>query len=177
MCISAENKFYTDRVGEKWEEFVREELPQLACGYFPISGRREDTYIAGLSMGGYGAVFHALSAPGKYAACGSFSGAIEKVDLTQCIGSAEKYNILSLLKRRAEEGAKLPLFYLSCGENDFIYDNSVRLEQAMTNLDVAHRWESVEGFTHEWRFWDMQLERFIKWLPRTDYYKGKVRNV
>lgn len=177
VCISAENKFYTDRVGEKWEEFIREELPQLACGYFPISGRREDTYIAGLSMGGYGAVFHALSAPEKYAACGSFSGAIEKVDLTQCIGSAEKYDILSLLKRRAEEGAKLPLFYLSCGENDFIYDNSVRLEQAMTNLGVAHRWESVEGFTHEWRFWDMQLERFIKWLPRTDYYKGKVRNV
>ena len=130
-----------------------------------------------LSMGGYGAVFHALSAPGKYAACGSFSGAIEKVDLTQCIGSAEKYDILSLLKRRVGEGAKLPLFYLSCGENDFIYDNSVRLEQAMTNLGVAHRWESVEGFAHEWRFWDMQLERFIKWLPRTDYYKGKVRNV
>ena len=130
-----------------------------------------------ICMGGYGAVFHALSAPGKYAACGSFSGAIEKVDLTQCIGSAEKYDILSLLKRRVGEGAKLPLFYLSCGENDFIYDNSVRLEQAMTNLGVAHRWESVEGFTHEWRFWDMQLERFIKWLPRTDYYKGKVRNV
>ena len=47
----------------------------------------------------------------------------------------------------------------------------------MTHLGAAHRWESVEGFTHEWRFWDMQLERFIKWLPRTDYYKGKVRNV
>ncbi len=177
VCVSAENKFYTDRVDEKWEEFLQEELPSLICGYFPVSSRREDTYIAGLSMGGYGAVLHALKAPQRYAACGCFSGAIEKVDFSKCIRSAENYDIHTLLKTRVAEGAKLPEFYLSCGENDFIYDNSLRLEQAMSKLKIPHYWESVPSFTHEWRFWDIQLEKFIKWLPRTDGYKGKVRSV
>ena len=176
-CLSAENKFYTDREGENWEEFIRKELPELACGYFPISPRREDTYIAGLSMGGYGAVFHALSAPDKYAACGCFSGAIEKVDTSRCIRSAEEYDIYSLLAKRIKEGADLPQFYLSCGEDDFIYDNSLRLHARLTESGIHHCWDSVKGFRHEWRFWDMQLEKFIKWLPRTDEYKGSARNV
>ena len=176
-CVSAENKFYTDRQGEAWEQFLEEELPALLCGYFPISARREDTYIAGLSMGGYGAMLHALSAPGRYAACGVFSGAIEKVDLTQCIRPAEEYQISALLEKRVREGASLPAFYVCCGENDFIYDNSVHLHDIMNTLNISHTWESVPGYTHEWRFWDMELEKFIQWLPRTDDYRGNKRNV
>lgn len=177
VCVSAENKFYTDRKGEKWEQFIQDELPGLICGYFPISSRREDTFIAGLSMGGYGAVFHALSKPERYAACGCFSGAIEKVDISACEGPAEKYDICSLLNKRVKDGACLPAFYLACGREDFILDNSERLEEEMTKLGVAHYWECVDGYSHEWRFWDMELEKFIKWLPRTDSYRGKVRNV
>ncbi len=176
-CVSAENKFYTDRQGEKWEEFLLNELPELACGYFPISPRREDTYVAGLSMGGYGAALLALTAPQKYAACGCFSGAIEKVDLAQCIRPAENYEIYTLLDRRLSEGSTLPALYVACGEDDMIYDNSLRLHETLEAKGVKHYWESVKGYRHEWRFWDMQLEKFIKWLPRTDEYKGKTRNV
>ena len=71
----------------------------------------------------------------------------------------------------------LPSFYLACGREDFILDNSERLEEEMTKLGVAHYWECVDGYSHEWRFWDMELEKFIKWLPRTDSYRGKVIHV
>lgn len=177
VCVSAENKFYTDRPGEKWEEFLRSELIQLVSSYFPVSSRMEDRYIAGLSMGGYGAMLHALSQPELYRACGCFSGAIGKVDLAQCLPPRERYDIISLLKERAAEGVRLPDFYVSCGGNDFILDESLKLHNEMSELNIPHTWELVEGYTHEWRFWDMQLEKFISWLPRTDYYKGKKRNV
>lgn len=176
-CISAENKFYSDRRGEMWEKFMRSELPELLCGYFPISSGSEDTFIAGLSMGGYGALFHALSAPQRYAACGCFSGAIEKVDLSQCMRPAENYDIYALLGRAVKDGVKLPSLYLSCGTEDFVYDNCLRLHETLDSYRIGHYWESVNGYTHEWRFWDMQLEKFIKWLPRKDAYKGRRRLV
>ncbi|MEZ4770034.1 MAG: alpha/beta hydrolase-fold protein [Caldilineales bacterium] len=56
--------------------FVADELPALVKGMFPISSRRKDTFVAGLSMGGYGAFKLALAHPERYAAAASLSGAL-----------------------------------------------------------------------------------------------------
>ncbi len=70
--------FYLDGeyTGAYWT-FVAEELPALVAGFFRVSQAREDTFVAGLSMGGYGAMLHALRQPGRFAAAASLSGALD----------------------------------------------------------------------------------------------------
>ncbi len=75
---AVQRSFYTDMAkGLKYEEFVSLELPEIARSFFPLSDRREDNYVAGLSMGGYGAFKLALRRPENFAAAASLSGALD----------------------------------------------------------------------------------------------------
>ena len=50
---NAHRSYYTDMAcGLKYWTYVSEELPRLMHTFFKISDRREDTFVAGLSMGG-----------------------------------------------------------------------------------------------------------------------------
>ncbi len=70
--------FYTDEVyGQRYWTFLSEELPHLVAGFFRISERRQDTFVAGLSMGGYGAWKWALRQPERFAAAATLSGAVD----------------------------------------------------------------------------------------------------
>ena len=78
LMPAAQNSFYTDMLhGGKFFTFLTEELPALARALFPLSSARSDTFVAGLSMGGYGAFKLALSRPDLYAAAASLSGAVD----------------------------------------------------------------------------------------------------
>src|SRR3712207_4064507 len=69
--------FYADeRYGGRYWTFLSEELPALVDSWFRVSQRREDTFVAGLSMGGYGALKWALRQPDRFAAAASLSGAV-----------------------------------------------------------------------------------------------------
>lgn len=176
VSISGENKFYADLGSENFSELLEEELPSLVSGYFPISQRPEDTYIAGLSMGGYGALLHFLKRPDRFCAVGCFSGAVGKFDYAET-EEGKDYNIYNLFNTRLQEASCLGKIYLSCGSEDFIKDCSYKLKKYLEEKNVEFSWQEVEGYGHEWRFWDGQIEEFIRWLPRTDYYKDKVRKV
>ena len=78
VCPSVQNSFYTDmEYGWKYYTYLTEELPRLLSRWIRISSKREDTFIAGLSMGGYGAYKIALSHPERFAAAASFSGVLD----------------------------------------------------------------------------------------------------
>src|SRR3954464_521265 len=70
--------FYTDEAaGGRYWTFLSEELPDLVATFFRLSARREDTFVAGLSMGGYGALKWGLRHPDRFAAAASLSGAVD----------------------------------------------------------------------------------------------------
>ena len=70
--------FYTDMAyGGKYWQFISEEVPAVVRDMFPLSSEREDNFVAGLSMGGYGAFKLALTYPERYAAAASLSGAVD----------------------------------------------------------------------------------------------------
>lgn len=70
--------FYTDMAsGGNYWTFISEELPALARSFFPLSAKREDNFVAGLSMGGYGAIKLGLRKPEVFAAAASLSGALD----------------------------------------------------------------------------------------------------
>ena len=70
--------FYADEAhGHAYWQFVSEELPAIVAAFFRLSERREDTFVAGLSMGGYGALKLGLHHPERFAAVASLSGAVD----------------------------------------------------------------------------------------------------
>ena len=171
VTLSAENKGYVD-AGEqdRYFAFVSQELPEFIEGMFPVSQRPEDRYIAGLSMGGYGAMVHALNHPQFYRAAGSFSGAVL---LTRTWQEKEdsRYDPLALAQNLVREKRKFPALYLACGEKDFLYQANVEFESYLKENGVPHSWVTHPDYSHEWRFWDWQLEAFLDWLPRSDPYR------
>lgn len=79
VMFSAENKSYINSPGingmlqDKFFDFLHKELPDFVGGMFPALTEPEHTYIAGLSMGGYGTLVHGFSSPEQYRAMGVFS--------------------------------------------------------------------------------------------------------
>ena len=65
---------------------------------------------------------------------------------------------------------KLPKFYYACGTKDRCYISCVKTKDLMLKKGVDVTWDEVEGYAHEWRFRDIEIEKFLAWLPRTDVY-------
>lgn len=75
---SCGRSYYANQVfGLEYQRFIGEELPQICRRFFRISDKREDNFIAGLSMGGYGALKIALNYPDRFSYCASMSGVLD----------------------------------------------------------------------------------------------------
>ena len=189
VMISAENKSYVNLGGDRYYDFIENELQDFIKGTFPVSTRPEDTYVAGLSMGGYGTYVHALRNPEKYAAAGCLSPAVKfnPYSLSRGEVGAIGFNDdevepeirpYDIADKAIAEGKKLPPFYICAGGNEtgLIELNKVMYDK-LKAAGVKVEWDVIEGYGHEWRFWDIEIEKFLDWIPRTDVYaaEGKRR--
>ena len=170
VMLSAENKSYINRGGDdNYYDFISKELPEFIQGMFPVSDKPEDTYIAGLSMGGYGSLVHGLSRSDRFAAIGSFSGAAKGMP-----GTPEEYDPAKLAEKCAEEKRMKPM-YIACGDKDFLYEANTEFKDMLIKLGYDVTWVVGEGYGHEWRFWNREVENFLNWIPRTDKYFSKEK--
>lgn len=192
--ISAENKSYICKGEDDFFTFVSEELPDFVCGMFPISRRSEDTYIAGLSMGGYGTLVHGLNFPERFAALGAFSAGVTAMkiemskfdpDKLQAQHNAQgsdlpplkpdpemdsRFDPVALAMNMPGAGKSFPKIYMACGGADFLLHSNRQYRDMLIQLGADVTWDEIPGYGHEWRFWDIEIERFLDWLPRTDCY-------
>ncbi len=177
--LSAENKSYVKLGGDDFFTFVSEELPDFVCGMFPISREPEHTYIAGLSMGGYGTLVHALSHPERFKALGAFSAAVQLNPEALVSGGAAateqkpadpSIDPASLAQALADSGKAFPKAYIACGAKDFLYQANLAFRDKLKELGADITWDEHPDYGHEWRFWNMEVEKFLDWLPRTDGY-------
>ncbi len=162
-----QRSFYTDMAyGLPYFTYIHSELPRMCRRMFGLSARRELNYIAGLSMGGYGALKCALTYPKKYAGCGSFSGAVDFGALVERENSKEYDAILGRHHRvspdkdlfnLAEKVKNPPRIYLSCGEQDGLWDDNVRFVEHLNEVGIPYRFDYRPG-DHNWRFWDQSLQ-------------------
>lgn len=178
VMADAQRSFYTDmKNGSAYYTFFTEELIQKSEMFFHISRDRESRYIAGLSMGGYGALKLAFRS-GYFSAAGSFSGA---VDISTVRGRLESYSDFTddyrLIFGDGPED-KEDLFYLceqedfdisiriyhSCGTEDFLYKDNLKLKASLENLKGLNYSYSEGPGDHLWTYWDKEIELFIKWL-------------
>ena len=182
--MSSLNKAYSNLPdGDRYHDFLTEELPCFITSHFPLSTRREDTYIAGLSMGGYGTLAHAFRHPERFCAYGAMSAApsIRERRMNQDSPWGDLYagaiEPIEEAAARIREGVALPKGYICCGKQDFLYERNVRFVRELKALGAEFTWHPVEGYEHEWAYWDLEIANFLKWIPRTDYYADKPHKV
>lgn len=180
VTMSAENKAYARIGGDDFMRFVDEELPAFVTNYFPVSAEPGQTYIAGLSMGGYGALLHGLAHPERYRAIGAFSAGVainpvafaaDPLGSLAAPGPAPReYDLAAVADDAAAAGKTIPPLYLACGSDDALLASNRDYRDHLVSLGAAVTWDEVPGYGHEWRFWDMQVEKFLAWIPRDDVY-------
>ena len=185
ICVvmpAAGRSFYTDmKYGGAYYSYISEELPRLMKEFFNISDKRGDTYIAGLSMGGYGAWKMALGTE-RFGAGASLSGVLDivdsyqshcdetdirKVEMEGIFGSLEQLkgsdnDITALLKKRVDEKKDLPRLYGWCGTSDDLYENGKPVWQLAKDLGYDVTTEESEG-DNQWKYWDAKIQDVLRW--------------
>ncbi|MDQ0225607.1 alpha/beta hydrolase [Metabacillus niabensis] len=177
--------FYTDmKYGNKYWTFLTEELPEIARSFFPLSEKREDNFVAGLSMGGYGAFKWALRHPDKIAAAASLSGAVDMANWIKQDGHLDDVfkliygdedikdtdnDLLWLLEQgeRNPEQPK-PALYQCCGTEDFLYESNLTFKKKCEQTSYSLTTDFGPG-THEWGYWEDKIQDVLKWLPLAQY--------
>ncbi|HHV12496.1 MAG TPA: esterase family protein [Clostridiales bacterium] len=187
VMASAGNSFYHNMVrGQQYHTFFTEELRQFVTDMFPVSSLREDTFVAGLSMGGYGAFYLALSRPDLYSHAASVSGALDIVKLYEEMGKGEiegpfpwedifeePENLqdseadLYMLLERCKKGKDIPKLYQACGTEDFLYEINRAALSRFRELGTDITYEEGSGI-HDWNFWDSYIQKVLRWLPAGD---------
>ena len=181
---ACQNSFYTDMAhGGRFLTYLTEEIPQVVHDLFPLSTRREDTFVAGLSMGGYGAFKAGLTRPDLYAAAASLSGAVDIRELIKKhedpgnlawletmrnnFGDLDKvpgsqYDLFALAQKVSASPIK-PRLFQYCGTEDFLYADNLRLRDFIRTLGYDHTYEETPG-DHSWKYWDAEIQKVLKWL-------------
>lgn len=182
VMASAENSFYHNMYhGGAYYTFFSEELPGLIRNLFPVSQKREDTYIAGFSMGGYGAWYLALHNPDRYCKAASMSGALDLPRLySESRGKNDfpiDWNTIfedpahlegsesDLLHIYDECGRKsdIPELYQSCGTEDSLYPMNTSIRDALLKKGAKLKYEEGTG-GHTWDFWDRDIQNVLNWM-------------
>ena len=197
LCVvmpSGDNAFYVDnpKTSAMYGSFISKDLVEFTRKSFPLSDKREDTFIGGLSMGGFGSIVNALQNPETFGAVCALSAALildnvpnykeytdflmtnrgyyESVfgDLDKVIGGPNDYNAL------AEKVAKLeekPRFFMACGTEDGLITPNKALRDKLIDLGFDVTWKEGPG-GHDWTFWDTYILEALKWLPLGDSVAG-----
>ena len=170
-----QRSFYSDmKHGSQYFTYVTEELPEICETLFNFKHKREKTFVAGLSMGGYGAVKCGLSRPDFYAACAGFSGALDAKgrlagaaedgwykELYAIIDKDEPWPESADLFALVDKAAKLPKnkqprVLVTCGDEDFLIDDNRKFDKHVKALPIEYQYKEWPG-VHDWKFWEESL--------------------
>lgn len=185
---SGENRFYLDdeKSGELYGEFIGRELVEFTRKLFPLSDKREDTFIAGLSMGGYGAIRNGLKYAENFGCVIGLSAALVHDTWKDADNSAPIFTFRrnyyeaifgeydkvkgsdkdpkALLLKLKEEGRPVPKMYLCCGTEDGLVTANRDFRDFLNENGVDLTYVEGPG-KHDWVFWDTYIKKVLDWLP------------
>ncbi|MDO4467237.1 MAG: alpha/beta hydrolase-fold protein [Bacillota bacterium] len=200
LCVvmpSGDNSMYLDQGVDYYGEFVGKELIEFTRKTFPLSHKREDTYIGGFSMGGFGAMRNGLKYHETFGAIISLSGAyvmdeemLIEVKEPMFPGETHTYkkrvygqdleaslfsdkNPKYIIETLSKEKVDFPDIYMACGTEDFLLKKNEVIEQVLTDCGVKHTYVTGPG-AHEWDFWDTYIKKAMEWLPLENGVAGKI---
>jgi S-formylglutathione hydrolase FrmB len=174
--------FCTDmKSGGRFWTFLSEELPDVTRAFFPLSGEREMNFVAGLSMGGYGAFKLALRRPDSFAAAASLSGVMDaaamfrengqewRQELANIFGSEEELrgsedDLYSLVENVSRSSRSKPKLYQCCGKSDSLLEENRAFRSHARKFKMKLTYREGPG-GHTWDYWDAMIRRVVRWLP------------
>ncbi len=184
---SAENSFYLDgpATGHAFDRFVGVELVDYVRKTFGLARSPEDTYIAGMSMGGFGAVHLAMAHPDRFGKAGALSSALIVHEIARmkpgesnavanyeyyrsCFGDLETaetrdVNPEVLIRRLRDAGAKIPDLYLCCGTEDFLIEPNRAFHRFLLEEKIPHEYFESPG-EHNMVFWSEYIVKIVRWM-------------
>ncbi|MDQ6676523.1 MAG: esterase family protein [Acidobacteriota bacterium] len=170
--------FYINSAGDpkaKFEDYISKELIAYTDSHYRSIPLPRARAIAGLSMGGYGAVYLGLKYPGRYSAVGSFSGALslsrdppsdsarakEFATLFGTPGSDQAKERDPFLLLDKLPAAQTPLIYIACGGEDFLVKGNREFVSQMALRKIPYEYREISPRGHTWDFWDDQIRIFL----------------
>ena len=157
-----DRSFYCDlESGSRYFEYISRELPDMVSFTYNVSDRREDTFAAGLSMGGYGALKLALGAPERFCSGAAFSAVTDwpgvlKNKFPGLMGShyyCPPCDDLYYLAEHFDEKYSKPDIFIGCGTEDVLLPESRNFRDKLTSLGFSVEYRESAG-GHSWEFWD-----------------------
>ena len=181
---TGENSFWLDGIstGHQFCKFLGEELLGYVRRTFGLAMNKDETFICGMSMGGFGAIHTALYYPEVFGKAVGLSSALivhEVAGMTEgsgnpianyeyyreCFGDPAKVlesdnNPETLVKKLKAEGRPIPQILMSCGTEDFLLENNRQFHNFLDAEGVPHIYEEDAG-THDMVFWNKYVQKFI----------------
>ena len=178
--------------GGKYYTYIAKELPAKMRSFFPLSEKREDNFIAGLSMGGGGCMKIGLANPDAYAAIGCLSAGAgnrlpakfsmpghkerqERIYGDRVLEGTEE-DPLGNARRLVEAGGPFPRIFHACGSEDFLLESAHDTRdffQAFPGNPFDYTYLEAPG-AHTWEFWDEHIQDFLRFIGLKPV--GDVRN-
>lgn len=184
---SGDNSFYLDGkgTGKAYGQFVGQELVDYVRRTFGLSERKEDTFIGGFSMGGFGAIHTGLAYPNNFGKIMALSSALiihnvagMKEDFKDAIADYDYYasvfgnlnklestenNPEVLIHKLKEQQKELPPIYMACGTEDFLLEENRAFHEFLKKESYPVQYIESPG-VHNWAFWNQYLEPSIQWM-------------
>jgi len=178
---SGENSFYVDHVdGSNYGRFIGEELVSVTRNLFPLSKKRDDTFIGGLSMGGYGALRNGYMYNDTFSKIiGLSSSVLHKHDHVHDLTEENAINTKLKFIIQSESFAGMddtldiyevirqaetkPDLFLTIGTEDFLYEENRQLHDWLEKEGLNHHYAEAPG-EHNWKFWEKTIHQAIKWI-------------
>ena len=168
--------FYTNDPrpdGHAYEDHIVIDVMDFVERTFPVRAERAGRAVAGLSMGGYGALMLALRHPDRFAAASGHSSALwfvhQRSDDRPGIQAladalpAGAYDCFCLAERLADSGGPRPALRFDCGTDDRLLEANRAFDKHLTNLGIAHEYDEFPG-THGWDYWDTHVPQTLDFV-------------
>lgn len=171
--------YVNTHAGERYFDYISDELVHAVRRMFPrLSRRRDDTFIAGLSMGGYGAMRCALMRPDVFSKTASLSGAMDVTVLVQdpmplgrpfcwedVFGPAEnipgsEYDLFHAAETCTENRPEIMMW---CGTEDPLYAMNLQMRDHLRKLGYVLRYSDSPG-DHTWKYWNREIQNVLTWM-------------
>nr|AGJ83836.1 FAE3 [uncultured bacterium] len=185
VCPSGENSFYTDApgAGRAFGQYIGRELVDYCRQTFGLSLNRADTFIGGLSMGGFGALRNALQYNQTFGKVFALSSALiihnikgmREGDADQIADYAYYRSVFGDLAALEESPANpeywvrkmapgcCPAIYMACGRDDFLIEENRAFKSFLDTQKIPVRYTEDDG-EHDWDYWNRHLEPAVRWL-------------
>ncbi|MCR4999758.1 MAG: acetylesterase [Lachnospiraceae bacterium] len=174
---SGDNSFYFN-ARTPWNDystFIGEELVEVTRRMFPLSDKREDTFIAGLSMGGFGALRYSAIYSETFSHVAALSSAVHIFEDTseeannglfdnKAEAAASDINPWVAVENMLAEKRPVPKYYMACGTQDDLMPANIVFRDMLIEKGMDVTWDE-EDYGHDWDFWDSQIKKVLDWLP------------